>query len=245
MFEVVTTFHQEKHGYFADNMLKTFEQYWPKSINIFAYVENKKQTYRYNKNIIIKDFDDISSNFKLFEFNYKSKEANTINKSYKFQAIRFAHKIFAILAHLNQCKSEFLIWLDSDVISVNKLSEKFLSQFTGPDIYFSYLGRDYINFHSEAGFMIFNTKNSFHNIFWDEMREMYINGKLFNEKEWHDSYIFDVVRKKLEIKNMKSLDISSFGLKKGSDPLEVLDNSELGKYLRHLKGKRKVLATNL
>ena len=27
---------------------------------------------------------------------------------------------------------------------------------------------------------------------------MYSGGKLFDEKEWHDSYIFDQVRRKIE-----------------------------------------------
>ncbi len=36
------------------------------------------------------------------------------------------------------------------------------------DSYLTFLGREHINFHSEAGFMIFNTKNKFHKIFWDK-----------------------------------------------------------------------------
>ena len=245
MFEVVTTFNQEKHAYFSDKMLKSFDKFWSKSINLYAYVEKQKQNYNFGNNIIIKDFNDISDKFNLFEFNYKSKEANAPFKSYKFEAIKFAHKIFTISAHLKECVSRYLIWLDSDVITINKIDENFLLQFVKTDTYFSYLGREYINFHSEAGFMIFDRENDFHDTFWNEIENMYVKGKLFNEKEWHDSYIFDVVRERLEKKNMKCLNISDLGLTRGINPMEVMDNSKLGKCLRHLKGKRKNFAKNI
>ena len=239
MFEVVTTFNQDKHGYFSDKMLQTFDLYWKKSINLFAYIQNPKKSYNVGKNIKIIDFENISEKFNFFKFNYNHKELSAKIKSYKFEAIRFAHKIYALKHHIEICKSNYLIWLDSDVISFKNIDEKFLSKLTDENIYFSYLGRKYINFHSEAGFMIFNTKHKYHNEFWQLMSEMYDDGKLFDEKEWHDSYIFDVVRSKLEKKNMKTLDISTFGLNKGKDPLEVLDNSVLGEFMKHLKGNRK------
>ena len=33
---------------------------------------------------------------------------------------------------------------------------------------------------------------------------MYDQGKLFDQNEWHDSYIFDVVRLELEKKSLKN-----------------------------------------
>ena len=71
------------------------------------------------------------------------------------------------------------------------------------------------------------------------MSDMYDNGQLFNEKEWHDSYIFDVVRLNLEKKNCKNFNISKLGLKSSTDILNVFDNSVLGKYMIHFKGNRK------
>ena len=63
----------------------------------------------------------------------------------------------------------------------------------------SYLGREKISTdhlrYSECGFLIFDTHHAMHKKFWENMMDMYKGGKLFNEKEWHDSYIFDQVRK--------------------------------------------------
>ena len=74
------------------------------------------------------------------------------------------------------------------------------------------------------------------------MMEMYSGGKLFNEKEWHDSYIFDQVRKKIEKKyNVLNLNISKLGLvdieTKTDD--HVFVTSVLGEFMDHKKGNRK------
>jgi hypothetical protein len=134
----------------------------------------------------------------------------------------------------------YLIWLDSDTFTFKKVEVSFLNSLTNEDSYLTYLGRDHLNFHSETGFMIFNTNNKFHEIFWDKMMKMYDEGELFKEKEWHDCWIFDIVRKELEKKLLKNIDISLLGLQKRySDDFHVFDNSVLGEYMVHFKGVRK------
>ena len=72
------------------------------------------------------------------------------------------------------------------------------------------------------------------------MMEMYDHGKLFLEKEWHDSYIFDVVRKNLEKNNeIKNINISDFGLFDLKNDDHVFVSSVLGKFMDHKKGNRK------
>ena len=73
------------------------------------------------------------------------------------------------------------------------------------------------------------------------MMKMYDGGDLFQEKEWHDSYIFDVVRKKLEKeKNLKNFDITNLGLVKLNNDNHVFISSVLGKFMDHKKGDRKL-----
>ena len=72
--------------------------------------------------------------------------------------------------------------------------------------------------------------------------DMYSGGKLFDEKEWHDSYIFDQVRKKIESKyNVNNFDISQLGLVdiETKNDEHVFVTSVLGKYMDHKKGNRK------
>ena len=69
---------------------------------------------------------------------------------------------------------------------------------------------------------------------------MYDNGKLFDEKEWHDSYIFDVVRKNLEISaNIQNINITDMGLVDIKSEDHVFVASVLGKFMDHKKGNRK------
>ena len=70
--------------------------------------------------------------------------------------------------------------------------------------------------------------------------EMYDGGKLFQEKEWHDSYIFDLVRKKLEIREkIENFDISKIDLFNLKTDDHIFISSVLGKYMDHKKGNRK------
>ena len=77
-------------------------------------------------------------------------------------------------------------------------------------------------------------------MFWQNMMKMYDGGDLFKEKEWHDSYIFDVVRKNLEItSNIKNINISDMGLVDIKSEDHVFVASVLGKFMDHKKGNRK------
>ena len=94
--------------------------------------------------------------------------------------------------------------------------------------------------YSECGFLIFNTEHFIHSQFWKDMMEMYDGGELFNEREWHDSYIFDAVRKNLEISaNIKNINISDMGLVDIKSEDHVFVASVLGKFMDHKKGDRK------
>ena len=72
------------------------------------------------------------------------------------------------------------------------------------------------------------------------MMLMYDGGQIFNEKEWHDSYIFDVVRKKLEISdNLKSINISKLGLVDIKNQDHVFVSSILGKFMDQKRYEKK------
>jgi hypothetical protein len=243
-FSVVTTFNGEAYSIYAKKMLSSFDKFWPKEIVLYAYYEDMQSPYKdfsskisfHNFNILVEDWYKFKKNFYFHELNKPDKEANSF---YKYSAAKFAHKVYSIKKQLLNNNSDFLIWLDSDVVTLEEIPLSFFDSLIKEDCYFSYLGRDHINFHSEAGFMIFNKKHKFHETFWKLMSKMYDEGNLFKEKEWHDSYIFDVVRLKLEKESLKNLNITNLGLKHSNDLLNVFDTSVLGNYMAHFKGKRK------
>ncbi len=243
-FSVVTTFNKVSYESYCHKMLLTFDRLWPKEINIHVYYEDMDRPLNdFSSRIVFHNFNEQVKdwyNFRdKFFFKEKNKPNDTVNSFYKYSAIKFAHKVYSIKEQLKNNLSNYLIWLDCDIITINNFNINFLQSLISEEIYLTYLGRDHIKFHSECSFLIFNTKHKFHKEFWEDISDMYDNGRLFNEKEWHDSYIFDVVRLNLEKKNCKNFNISKLGLKSSTDILNVFDNSVLGKYMIHFKGNRK------
>ena len=98
----------------------------------------------------------------------------------------------------------------------------------------TYLGRG--SQYSECGFLYFNMKHPDVVKYAVEMQNMYNEDLIYKEKEQHDSYIWDLVRKKYEKNGVKNKDIGDG--KTG----HVQARSILGPVYDHIKGpKRKKL----
>ena len=242
-FNAVTTFNLNKHPFGLD-MIESFFLNWPDEVKLTAFIEgsNSVDTRNVSNKVIVKEFHEFIPKYTNFCKKFEHKEPLT--DDFRYNVFRFAHKVYAIEKALEFNDSKYLIWLDSDIKTYKKLPTMFLNDLVNDSSYMSYLGRENINIehlnYSECGFLIFNTKHSLHSKFWEKMMVMYDDGELFNEKEWHDSYIFDVVRKHLEINdNLKNINISNMGLVDLQNEDHVFVSSVLGKYMDHKKGNRK------
>lgn len=242
-FSAVTTFNLQKHPYGVE-MINSFYANWPDEVNLIAFIENSSaiDDKLVKHKIEVKEFHDHIPEYKKFLEKFSHKEKLT--DDFRFNVFRFAHKVYAISKALEEVKTKYLIWLDADIKTYKKLPLKFLETLIDEDSYLSYLGRENISLkhlnYSECGFLIFNTEHSIHKTFWKDMMKMYDGGALFFEKEWHDSYIFDVVRKNLEAKNnIKNFNISDIELVELNNDNHVFVSSVLGKFMDHKKGHRK------
>jgi len=65
---------------------------------------------------------------------------------------------------------------------------------------------------------------------------MYERDLLFHEREYHDSYLFDVIRRRAQARGVRVHDIAEGA---GWRAKHVLINSRLGAFMDHLKGDRK------
>ena len=243
LFSAVTTFNLSKQP-FGLEMIESFYVNWPDDVTLTAFIEgsNSIDSSKVSKKIKIRDFEETVPEHKKFCIKYGYKKPLT--DDFKYNVFRFAHKVYAIFKALQLNKTKYLIWLDSDIKTYRKLPISFLESLVDDVSYLSYLGRDNIKIkhlrYSECGFLIFNTEHTLHTKFWKNMMIMYDKGKIFDEKEWHDSYIFDVVRKTLEISdNLKNINISDLGLVDLRNEDHVFVSSVLGKFMDHKKGNRK------
>jgi hypothetical protein len=83
----------------------------------------------------------------------------------------------------------------------------------------------------------FNLRNDKTHEYINRVIDIYQSGELFSLSQWHDSFIWDFVRKEFEeLNETKFKDISG----EGFNYEHVYIKSGLDKYFDHLKGPRKI-----
>ncbi|MCB7127958.1 MAG: hypothetical protein J3T61_00265 [Candidatus Brocadiales bacterium] len=107
---------------------------------------------------------------------------------YRFDACKFAHKVYALYRAGRESNADTIIWLDADVVTTREITNVFLTQTIPEDCIAAYLGREE-QYTSECGFVGYNSRR-----FLQAFRSMYVSGDIFKLAEWHDSFVFDHLR---------------------------------------------------
>ena len=159
------------------------------------------------------------------------------NYDFRWNVIKFSFKVFSINYCLQFLDNEkFLIWTDADLICKNNFNAQNLKEFMpGEDELLSYLARTHYppkNPFSECGFLIFNLNHESFKNFIKRMVDIYLTGEIFSLQQWHDSWIWDHVRKEFENKHIKFKNISG----DYSHTEHPFVNCGLGNHFDHLKG---------
>lgn len=234
--QVVTTFSDENYNLYANNFIKSYLKYWPKDYLLITYVD---KLYYFTSNGRIKEniFLNVSEDLVSFKNNFKDiRFKGVINNVYnfKYDAIKFCHKVFAILHAFKYNKSDILIWLDADIVTLKDIPLDLITSLIDGNKGISWFNRE--NNYPECGFLIFNLNCLNTHIFFNELRNTYISGDIFNFNEWHDSYIIQQLA--LKIFDNDQINNLSGSFSKVSHPIINV----LGEYIDHLKGvKRKEL----
>jgi CO dehydrogenase/acetyl-CoA synthase beta subunit len=136
-----------------------------------------------------------------------------------------------------RCNSDWIVWMDADTYVHAPFNYKAFQGFLPNRAFLSYLGRG--KKWPECGFYGINLKHPTGYKFLNEFEHVYEHAEygIFQMEEWHDSFVFEEVRKKIAKKHSSDLihNISS-GIDGEGHPVI---NSALGAYLDHMKGNRK------
>lgn len=164
--------------------------------------------------------------------------------NYRFDALRFCFKAFSYLKaiQLESDECQFMAWIDADVVCKKPFGISEISALlpNNGEIA-SYLGRTAFPPqapHSECGFVGYNLNVPSTRAFLSDFIREYTTGAVFQNNEWHDSYIFDQIRLRYESRGHKFLNLS--GVHHAQEHPFVL--SPLGKYFDHLKGPARKVA---
>ena len=255
---VVTTFHEEGLKKYAQRMIDTFCTNWPEEIILHIYPEKCNPAIRNHNHVTLTDLDSVKE---LMAFKERWKDVPKANgdvsadpvrskrkdsgKGFKWHAVRFAHKVYAIFDCARTTDADILIWMDADTICHSPITMKSLYRMIPADSELCYLGRK--GKYSECGLYSMNLRSPNVQAFLKEFQRFYDHAEqgIFQLEEWHDSFVFDAVRVKFP--QMRQLDWAAHlhdlrpapGMSSGEG--HPLINSQWGAWLDHLKGSRKKL----
>ena len=245
-YTVITTFNQAGLKQYGQRMISTFEQYWPAEVDLVVYAENCKPTVsRANTCVtdLLSDSADLRQFIERHQNNPLAHGQSTSDrqvdpkKQFRWDAVRFAYKVFSIALAAATIKTDWLVWLDADTHTHSPVPITGLNELCPADSMISYLGRSE-TYHSECGWVAYNLTNPRTRQFIKDFVDMYNNDEIFKLDEWHDSYVWDIVRRKYYGEN-KFYNLNPAPDTKGLAGHPFI-NSALGLYMDHVKGKRKV-----
>lgn len=247
-YAVVTTFHKEGYYLYGQRMMQTFIQNWPKEITLYVYYQGIIPIESAS-NIVLRDLDSVSelTNFKdkwkndpkaygWTNDSTRRHDDKKDKKGFKWDAIRFSHKVYSIFDCARNCSADVLFWMDADTVCHSPVKIDFISRMAPISVDIGYLGR--ANKYTECGLYSLNLRSELVQRFLKEFQHAYDNAEngIFTMREWHDSFVFDEIR--CRIPNLKEYNWSSNLINGEGHPLI---NCEWGAYLDHLKGERKSL----
>jgi hypothetical protein len=164
-------------------------------------------------------------------------EANGVGKTkdgrlvvdYRWQATKFARKVFAITSSGRIPQANWRIWIDADVVFKRRPELEFWEQVTPDDKDLVYIGRDNRDWHhSECGWVSYKLPQCL--AFLKTFRDVYSTGKVFKLGEWHDSFVFDWCRQKYD------QPLAYKNLAEGIRGMHPWPETILGRYMDHYKG---------
>lgn len=248
---VVTTFHKEGLDTYGQRFMDTFSKNVDPKIDLRVYAENCDPVVN-DPHDRIAVFSAETNLDKLQAFKQKWKDVPKANgvcppdikarrprdwhKQFKWDAIRFANKVYAVFHACEDPDYDLVVWMDADTVCHSPISyEKFISFFP-TETWLSYLGRGHK--WPECGFYGLHTQTLSAKEFLREFERVYEDAEngIFKMEEWHDSYVFDQVLKGIRQTHSNIHDLSGHLVKGEGHPLI---NTELGAYFDHLKGGRK------
>lgn len=257
---VVTTFHKQGYEQYGKRMIESFLRNWPAEVKLYVYAEDCV-VQESAPNLIVKDLHQASPELVAFKERWKNvpkangdvssdpirSKRKDSGKGFKWHAIRFAHKVYSIFSCATECNTKWLMWMDADTFCHSPINSKQLNGLLPGKQELCYLGRK--GKYSECGLYAMNMESQSTKDFLTEFQRVYDDaegqGGIFSMIEWHDSFVFDVVRQRFP--NLKQYDWAASlhdlrprpGMSSGEG--HPLINCEWGAYLDHLKGGRKQL----
>lgn len=246
-YSVVTTFNQSGYKQYGQRMIQTFLAHWPAEVDLIVYAENCAVTET-APNLVVHDIS-ICTDLVAFKQRWQGvprangdvstdpvrNQRKDAGKGFKWDAVRFAHKVYSIFHCAKTHHTDWLLWMDADTVCHSSITLDVIRSLCLPEHELCFLGRRHK--YTECGLYAMNLTSPAVRKWLDEFQWYYDHAEqgIFTLEEWHDSFVFDAVRQRHRLREQ---DWSSHLITGEGHPLI---NSQWGEYLDHLKGARKDL----
>ncbi len=253
---VLTTFHKAGLDLYGQRFIDSFAKNVDKKIKLLVYAENCTPVNPDINQITIIDSKEL---VKLNQFKsrwgnvpkangecpFPEKRPRDHHKKFKWDAVRFANKVYAVFDAVERNNDKWTVWIDGDTYVHSPINYEQFQQLLPNDKWITFVGRGKgSQTWPECGFYGLNTEHDTCKKFLNEFERVYqdADNGIFKLDEWHDSYVFGKILNQLMPidKNFHdySQDIYNKTAKTGGGGHPLI-NSVLGNYFDHMKGDRK------
>jgi hypothetical protein len=238
-YKILTSFNQKYWDEVARDNVKLLDQNWINGDDILLYHQLENPIID-KFSMRVRWFDLYKSCPELIAFIDRWKNEPRANGTYrakpehafKWNAIKFAHKTFAIWHAAKNQKNGWLIWLDCDALLFRNIDEDFIKKIFLENKMVCYLGRK--GKYSECGFLAFNLNLPQTRKFLEDWENLYLTGEFLKCDQTHDSFTFDHMRKINDANLFFDLNANS------TTDKNPFSNSIINTHLAHAKGGGKV-----
>ncbi len=247
--KVVTTCNRKGWNTYGAKMVETFRKHWSENIELVLYNED----FAPPDGVTARPFPAWHKAFKNRHQDNPAAHGNdrSVNRrgrvhDYRYDCVRFSHKVAAITDTALRTHAGLLIWIDADTLTHADVTEDWLydlfpSKPVQPGAfqdlpYNAWLERE--RKYPECGFMMFRCDHPGHSFFMSRLADLYKTDEVFTYDETHDSYVIEQLIKFFHDRNVigKPFDLSGPRARRSSHPFVL---SRLGEKLDHLKGNIK------
>lgn len=241
---VITTFPNNSWDVYAKKMLESYVANWEVDIPLLVQLDDDLLLQQASAATRPQDAISVGRTPEHQSFIDRNKGRDD-QQNYRKQAVRFCHKVFALHKAVqairdakknNVSTPRYLIWMDADVVTTQKVTVEMLKKcFPKEGDAVSFLGRKDWE-HSECGWLVFDLDNKGDEII-EAMHKVYCDDTLFEMEQWHDSYVFDEIRKPYKCTN----------LTEDKPGMEIWQHSPMAEWSVHYKGplaKQKLFTDN-
>ena len=209
MITAVTTFHREGLDLYGQRFLNSFANNVDKRVKLIVYAEDCQPVNPDQTQITIVPQTNLKQ---LMEFKNKwenvpkangkcpfpEKRPRDHHKEFKWDAIRFANKTYAVFETYKSAESKWVVWIDADTFVHSPISYKQFEDLLPDDKWITFVGRGRgTQTWPECGFYGLNRTNDTCNKFMQQFELMYEDADkgIFTLDEWHDSFVFGYILK--------------------------------------------------